>query len=372
MDLKALPGTLSKFAAERFPVAKLNVESMVTKKEVPLHRMSWAYYMGGLALFFFTVQLVTGLLLLFYYEPTVSDAHASVEYISEHVSGGALIRNMHAWSSSALILVVLIHLLTTFAMKAFEKPRELTWVTGFFLLVLAFAFGFTGYLLPWNQIAVNATKVGLQSIEAFGEYLPGPMAHWPTVVRETIQGEATVGQATLSRFYALHVIILPLAMFGLLGIHLLSVQLHGMSRGIDKVAGQVMKKEKFFPFFVIKDFSVWGIAFLVLFVLAMCLPFDAFFAFPLTEPFNPMGSTPDGIKPEWYFFFIYYPLEILPFWVVMLVVHAVGLVVLLSPWVFAKTKRKTLMALAVAAAVYLVVMTVFGQEIYEMIKGGAH
>lgn len=366
MNLKALPGTLSKFAAERFPVDKLNIQSMVTKKQVPVHRMSWAYYMGGLALFFFTVQVVTGLLLLFYYEPTVSDAHASVEYISEHVAGGALIRNMHAWSSSGLILVVMIHLLTTFAMKAFAKPREITWITGFFLLVLAFAFGFTGYLLPWNQIAVNATKVGLQSIEAFGQYLPGPMAEWPTLIRETIQGEATVGQATLSRFYALHVIILPLAMFGLLGLHLFSVQLHGMSRGVDKATGRT---EKFFPFFLIKDFSVWGIAFLVLFVLAMCLPFDAFFAFPLSEPFDPLGSTPDGIKPEWYFFFMYYPLEILPFWVVMLAIHAIGAVVLLAPWVFGKTSRKTLTALAVAAATYLVVITVFGQEIYEMIKG---
>lgn len=367
MNWSKFVGGASTFLADRFPAKKLNAASMLTEKEVPLHRMSWAYYLGGLALFFFVVQVVTGLLLLFYYEPTVSDAHASVEYISEHVAGGALIRNMHAWSSSALILAVMIHLLTTFAMKAFAKPRELTWITGVGLFVVAFGFGFTGYLLPWNQIAVNATKVGLQSIEAIGEYLPGAMSTWPAMIKETIQGEASVGQATLSRFYALHVIILPLIMFGLLGVHLLSVQIHGMSRG---AAPDDCRQEKFFPFFIIKDLSVWGVAFLGLFVLALCLPFDAFFAFPLAEPFDPLGSTPDGIKPEWYFFFLYYPLEILPFWLVMLLTNILGVVLLLAPWIFRRTTHKTLRALAIAGGAYLFVMTVFGQQIYEMIKGG--
>ena len=151
------------FLATRFPLSKLNLKTMVQKKEVPIHKMSWAYYLGGLALFFFGIQLFTGLMLLFYYEPTVSDAHASVEYITEHVEGGALVRNIHSWGSSAMILTVLIHLLTTFAMKAFEKPREITWISGVILLFLVFTFGFTGYLLPWNQLAFFATRAGRAS-----------------------------------------------------------------------------------------------------------------------------------------------------------------------------------------------------------------
>lgn len=265
-----------------------------------------------------------------------------------------------------MILAIIVHVLTTFSMKAFAKPRELTWVTGVALALLVFGFGFTGYLLPWNQIAVNATKVGLQSIEAIGEYLPGRLATWPTYVRETIQGEATVGQATLSRFYAVHVILLPLLVAGLLGLHLLQVQIHGMSRGVD---AQRVKTEKFFPIFVIKDLSVWGGAFLVLFVLGYCLPFESFFAYPLMEPFDPLGSTPDGIKPEWYFYFVYYPLELLPYWLVMLGMTVVVLGMFLAPWIFAGSSRRTLRAIAVATAIYLIVVTLFGQSIYEAIKG---
>lgn len=141
--MKKLCSSIACYLADRFPVEKMNYRSMVTAKEVPVHRFSWAYYLGGLALFFFIVQLLTGLLLLFYYQPTVSDAHASVEYITEYVTGGALIRNMHAWASSAMILCVLVHLITTLAMKAFGKPREVTWLTGAILLAITFTFGFT-------------------------------------------------------------------------------------------------------------------------------------------------------------------------------------------------------------------------------------
>lgn len=354
------------FVAERFPVEKMNYASMVEKKEVPVHRFSWAYYLGGLAMFFFLVQLVTGLMLLFYYQPTVSDAHASVEYITNYVPGGALIRNMHAWGSSCMILTVMVHLLTTFAMKAFGKPRELTWVTGVALLGVAFGFGFTGYLLPWHQIAVNATKVGLQSIEMVGQYLPGQLATLPKTIKEAIQGEASVGQATLSRFFAIHVIILPLTVAAILAGHLISVQLHGMSAGVDE---KPKRMEKFFPTFFMKDLQVWGVAFMVLFILGLCLPFESFSAYPLFEPFDPKGSTPEGIKPEWYFYFVYYPLELLPFWVILIAQHVAMAVLLFTPWIFRNTNRRTLRVLAIAAALYLIVITVFGHAIYKLFKG---
>ncbi|MBI2431601.1 MAG: cytochrome bc complex cytochrome b subunit [Candidatus Hydrogenedentes bacterium] len=357
---------VGRFVAERFPVEKFSFHSLFQKKEVPIHRMSWAYYMGGLALFFFMIQLGTGLMLLFYYQPTVSDAHASVEYITTQVSGGGLIRNLHTWASSAMIFCVLAHIITTFAMKAFEKPREVTWITGVVLLLLTFGFGFTGYLLPWHQIAVNATKVGLQSIEEAGRYLPGALAEVPAQVRVLIQGEAAVGQATLSRFFALHVVVLPLLVFATLGLHVLLVQLHGMSQGVDR---PTKKSERFFPLFVLKDFSLWGFVFLVVFVVALCLPFESFFSFPLFQPFDALGSTPEGIKPEWYFFFVYYPLELLPFWLVMLGQGVVVAGLFLTPWIFSGTSRKTLSIIAGAAAFYLVVITVFGQDIYQFFKG---
>ncbi len=366
MNAKEILSHTEKYLAERLPVEKMNYASMVQKKEVPVHGLAWGYYIGGLAMFFLMVQIATGLMLLFYYQPTVSDAHASVEYITEQVPAGALVRNVHAWASSLMIGSVLVHLLTAFAMKAFEKPRELTWVTGVLLLGITFGFGFTGYLLPWHQVAVNATKIGLQTIEQIGGYLPGPMAEWPRLVKEIIQGEASVGQATLSRFFAIHVIVLPLAIFGVLGFHLVSVQLHGMSKGVDE---KPRRMEKFFPTFLLKDLRVWGIAFMVLFILGVCLPFESLFAYPLFEPFDAKGSTPDGIKPEWYFFWVYYPLELLPLWVILLGSAVLALVLLATPWIFQNTNRKTLRLVAIAAGIYLLVMTLFGENIYHLFKG---
>ncbi len=357
---------LTEFLGTRLPIETLDIRHIMTEKEVPLHRMSWAYYLGGLAFFFFLIQVLTGLMLLFYYEPTVSEAHESVEYITNFVIMGGLIRNMHAWSATFMIFCLIAHLLTTFSMKAFSKPRELTWISGVLLLLVTFGFGFTGYLLPWNQIAVNATKVGLQSIEQVGQYLPAALSNLAEEIRVTIQGEASIGQATLSRFFALHVVVLPMAIMGVLGLHLLSVQLHGMSPGVEK---PTKKAERFFPFFVIKDFSEWGIAFLLLFVIALCLPFDSLMPFPLLEPFNPLGSTPDGIKPEWYFYFVYYPMELLPFWIIIVVMTLATIGLFLTPWIFKGTSHKVLRIIASTVALYLTVMTLFGEAIYHAIKG---
>ncbi|MCC7392807.1 cytochrome bc complex cytochrome b subunit [Candidatus Sumerlaeota bacterium] len=366
MKVAQLIGNAIDFAEERLPLNKFDFHSVVQKKEVPLHKLSWAYYTGGLALFFFAIQLTTGLMLLFYYQPTVSDAQASVEFLTRDVPMGALIRNMHTWGSSFMIACVMVHMLMAFAMKAFERPREITWISGVLLMLITFGFGFTGYLLPWHQIAVNATKVGLQSVEEAGHLLPGALGEIPRQVREIIQGEATVGQATLSRFYALHVIVLPLSIFATLGLHLLSVQLHGMSKGVDT---PTKKTERFFPFFILKDFSLWGAVFFIFFVIALCLPFESFFSFPLFQPYDALGSTPDGIKPEWYFYFVYYPLELLPFWFVMLAQTVVIGGLFAAPWIFRKTSRRTLSIIAGGAAAYLVIITLFGQVIYEMIKG---
>jgi cytochrome b6 len=364
---KDLVARFAGFCHERLPLEKVNLQSMLKDKTVPVHRMSWAYYLGGLTLLFFAIQVVTGLMLLFYYQPTVSDAHASVEYITRQVPGGALIRNMHAWSSSCMIFCVIGHFITTFAMKAFSRPREFTWLSGVGLLLITFGFGFTGYLLPWHQIAVNATKVGLQSIELMGEYLPTRLAHFPTLIRETIQGESAVGQSTLSRFFALHVIVLPLIVFALLGLHLFSVQLHGMSQG---QAQPARRREKFFPFFVLKDVAIWAVAFFALFAAALCVPFESFFSFAFFAPYDALGSTPEGIKPEWYFYFVYYPLELLPFWMVAAgQTLAVGAVVA-SPWLFKHASYETMRRLAATITVYWVGMTLFGSAIFSFFKGG--
>lgn len=355
------------FISSRFPSEKLNFNSLVQEKYVPIHKMTWGYYTGGLVLFFLTIQIITGLLLLLDYQATISDAFVSVKTIMDNVHGGALIRNMHIWSSSLMIFFTLVHLLTTFSMKAFAAPREFTWITGVLLLLITFAFGFTGYLLPWNQLSVNATKVLLQSLAEVGELLPAFLAEAPNLVKQLLQGGETIGQATLSRFFALHVVVLPALLLLVLGIHLLSVQVHGMSHGVDDSSS---KSEKFFPLFLCRDLRVWSFAFFILYVLALCLPFDSFISFPLLQSYDPFGATPQGIKPEWYFYFIYYPLELLPFWLVIFVLSILCLILLFTPWIFAKSSRKLLTALALGAAGYLIAISAFGQNIYSYFRGG--
>lgn len=365
MKLKDRINGIENFLAERFPVSKMNYASMVKNKTVPIHRLSWAYFTGGLVLFFFIVQVITGLMLVFYYQPTISDAYLSVEHITNNIPGGFLVRNIHSWASSFMIGCMFVHLLSTFAMKAFDKPREITWITGVILLCITFGFGFTGYLLPWHQIAVNATKIGLQMIEQLGTYLPGELSKIPVALKDLIQGESSVGQTTLSRFFSLHVVILPLTIAFILGIHLFSVQLHGMSKGVEE---EPQREEKFFPFFIIKDLSVWGIAFMILFIIALCIPFESLYPYPLFEPYEARGSTPEGIKPEWYFYWMYYPLELLPFWLVILCVMIIFVILLGTPWIFRRTNYSTLRLLAVCAGIYLVVITLFGETIYNLLK----
>ncbi len=365
MRTETLTSRIGEFLSTRFPVDKMNFQSMMGKKEVPIHSLSWGYYTGGLTLLFFLIQIVTGLLLLFYYQPTVSEANSSIDYMMRYVSAGPLIRNMHAWSSSCMIFMVLVHLLTAFAMKAFDKPREIIWISGVLLLLITFTFGFTGYLLPWNQIAVNATKIGIQAFKDVGQFLPGPLSQLPKIVMETFQGEPSVGQATLGRFYALHVVLLPFAVLMWVVMHLFSVQLHGMSQGVDKPTG---KKERFFPVFFFKDVFLWSIVSLALFTVSVCVPFDALSSYPLLEPYDALGPTPPGIKPEWYFYFIYYPLELLPFWVVVLVMLSLLLVLFLTPWIFKTVSRRGLRFIALGATAYLVIITLFGQQIYAFFR----
>ncbi len=129
-------------------------------KMVPVHRHTIWYYMGGVSLFLFIVQLFTGILLLFYYQPGEESAYASVRFIMNKVPFGWLFRSIHSWGANLFIFFIFLHMFSTYFTRAFAKPRELTWVTGFVLLALAMGFGFSGYLLPWNELAFFATKVG--------------------------------------------------------------------------------------------------------------------------------------------------------------------------------------------------------------------
>ena len=355
---------IKKNLKERFPLEKVSFENFILKKEVPVHKASWTYFLGGITMFCFLLQLVTGLLLLPYYQPTITGAYQSIQYISYYVPNGFLIRNLHAWAGSFMIFFAILHLLTVFATKSYVKPRETTWISGIFLLLLTLGFGFTGYLLPWHQIAVNATKVGMEILQSSTSFLPGIFKLPGEFFTANLRGGPTITQTTLSRFFSIHVVLLPLFFFFLITVHLFLVQLHGMN----KSSFEVKKYEKFFPDFFIKDLIVWIFLFLILLILSGTIPYDSFLTYTLKAPYIDNSPTPGGIKPEWYFLFLYYPLEILSKTFVIVFSSFVLILLLLAPKIFKHLSLKTHTIIAICIFLYLFISTVFGESLVRILR----
>ena len=185
---KSVARTVWEFLDERFLISEL--VGFAKKKTVPEHVRSFWYFFGGICLFLTGIQVATGGLLLLYYTPQVDAAHESIQFIMGGVKFGWLIRSVHSWTANILIAMMFVHMFSTFFLKAYRKPRELTWVTGFALLVLFMAFGFSGYLLPWNELAFFATKVGT----AMAAVVPGIGRG----ILETLRGGKEVGAAPVS------------------------------------------------------------------------------------------------------------------------------------------------------------------------------
>jgi quinol-cytochrome oxidoreductase complex cytochrome b subunit len=336
--------------------------ALAAKKHVPIHRTTVFYFLGGMALFLFGVQVATGILLSLYYKPSPDQAFESVRAIMTEIDFGWLIRSIHVWSANLLIGVLFLHILTTYVMRAYRGPREITWMTGVLLLGVFLAFGFSGYLLPWNQLAFFATRVGTAIVGA----VPWVGKDLLLVARS---GQDVTGD-TLARFYALHVIILPLVAFALIGVHLYLVQKHGMSipASVVKRHGSPEKVPSmpFVPHFLLRDMVGWYLALGILAALAALFPWE------LGQKANPFGSAPEGIKPEWYFLFMFQTLKKLPpqfcniAWlegemVGVLFFGFCGLVVLVIPLLdFGRWSRRVLNVLAALAVAFFVVMTARG------------
>lgn len=270
------------------------------KKTVPVHKHAFWYYMGGIVLVLLIEQVVTGLLLMVYYIPELRSAHASILSINSQIEFGWFIRSLHSWGANLMVFFVFVHLFSTYFMKAYRSPRELTWLTGLVLLVITFGFGFTGYLLPWDEMSFFATKIGIDiasKTPLIGESLAN-----------VLRGGTDIGQHTLSRFFAIHVMLLPLLLMPLLGIHLWIIQAHGMSEpepGPTDTSDEG-SYEKFFPTFILKDFMAWLLILNLLAILVTLMPWG------IGQQADPFAPAPIGIKPEWYFLAMFQFLKLLP------------------------------------------------------------
>jgi quinol---cytochrome c reductase cytochrome b subunit, bacillus type len=182
---------------------------------------NWFHTLGSATLTAFLVQALTGVILAMYYKPDPNTAYESIRFITDDLTLGWLVRGMHRWGASVFIILMFFHMARVFLFGAYKYPRELNWIIGVLLLVLGMLEGFSGYLLPWDQTAYWATVVGI-NLNGTAPFL-GPF------LAQFLQGGAEIGNETLSRFYAIHMLLLPGAIMGLIGLHLYLVVRLGVS-----------------------------------------------------------------------------------------------------------------------------------------------
>jgi quinol-cytochrome oxidoreductase complex cytochrome b subunit len=275
------------------------VVDFLRHKQIPRNRHTVWMYTGSVILLFLGIQVVTGILLAFYYRPTLEAANKSVAEIMTKVPLGWIIRSVHSWSATFMIAAVFVHLLSLWMIKSYRTPRELTWMSGVLLLVLTLAFGFTGYLLPWDDLSLAATKVGTD--------IPGTIpvvGHWAT---KFLRGGDDISGDTLSRFYTFHVSALPLLLLAFIGFHLYLIQKLGMSLPLG--ADEREESERALPFwpnFVYREAILWSALVGLLVTVAVFLPPA------LGKAADLMAAAPEGITPEWYFLFLFQTLKIFP------------------------------------------------------------
>lgn len=340
---------------ERFGLS--NITKFLREKKIPQHRHSLWYYTGSAILLFFAIQVITGFMLIFYYNPTLEEANKSVGRIMTEVPLGWIIRSIHSWASSFMIAFVFIHLLSIWLTKSYREPRELTWMSGVFLLCVSLALGFTGYLLPWDDLSLSATKVGTdipRSIPVVGAW-----------VTRLLRGGEDVTGDTLTRFFGFHVCILPVFIFILLAVHIYLVQKLGMSLPLgDDNKKKKIKELPFWPNFVYRESVVWLILLGILFTVAIFLPPS------LEKAADLMAPAPEGIRPEWYFLFLFQTLKIFPAKILFINGDTLAVLLISMAFIFffflplidnkpAEKRGKVITLVAYVSIVFFVVMTVW-------------
>ncbi len=250
---------------------------------------SWIYVYGSITLFLFVFQLISGMFLAIYYNPSPDHAYDSILYIEQEVHFGSFIRGLHHWGASLMIIAIGLHMLQVFLYGAYKRPRELMWIVGVFLFLITLAFGFSGYLLPWDQKAYWATQVGINIV--------GTIPWVGDVLVRIIRGGQQLGALTLNRFYALHTLFLPWSIVILIALHLFILRRVGPAGPWDLEKAQQIS-EPFYPKQVFMD----AVATLGVFILLVALARGV--KVPLANPANPSDVSFTPI-PEWYFLFYY-------------------------------------------------------------------
>ena len=313
--------------------------------------VGWWFVTGSILLFLLGLQLVTGVVLTMYYVPSPEFAYDSVRFISDRLPFGRLVRGLHFFGASFIVIAAVVHMLRVVLLGSYKKPREVTWMTGVVLLLLILGFALTGYLLPWDQKAYWATTVTIniaRSAPLVGEQ-----------VASLMRGGVDLGALTLLRWYTAHVFLLPAALVGFVLAHLYLMRRHGISGPVTAGSGQ---PRPFYPYQAFKDTMAMSAAF------ALLLTFALMFRVPL-DPIADPSDAKYVPRPEWYFLSLfqllkYFPGPLEPIATIVIPGLVVGALVLL-PFLDRGTERHIFKRRAVAAAfaivgTVIVALTVLG------------
>lgn len=278
---------VGRWFGERLPFSGQQFREL-TNEPVPYHLKHWWFALGGTPAYLFVVQIFTGILLAFYYEPSPTTAYRSVEYITNEVAYGWYIRSVHKWAATLMVAAVILHQIRVFFTGAYRRPREINWIVGMGLLLCTLMTGFTGYSLVYEQLSFWGATVGAnitETVPLIGGFMK----------RMMLAGD-TYNQATLSRFYVLHAAILPMTIGLLVVIHIIIIRMQGVTefRFRDEDQGSP-KTFNFFPDHLYTELIIGLVLMILLSALATIFPAT------LGAPADPL-QTPDVIKPEWFFY----------------------------------------------------------------------
>lgn len=344
----------------RFPYIK-KMRQHIAGYRVPVNLNGW-YVFGGIALFLLLMQIVSGIGLLFHYQATIADAFDSVQRIMREVNFGWLIRYMHTTGASAFFIVIYLHILRGLLYGSYRRPRELVWVFGFCLYLCLMAEAFFGYLLPWGQMSYWGAKV----ITSLFGAIPGI----GETVMAWIRGGDVLGQATLSRFYVLHILLVPTAIVGLVLLHVFSLHAVGSNHPDAKAVDDedvTLKKVAFHPYFTLRDSLAIVLFLTAFFAVVFYAPamHGYFIEFHNSMPANP-AVTPSEMTPMWYFALFYAMLK----WVTAdMVPWLMGMltVFLVAYMVRRQRQQRSIFALSVIGGIVLLMMAQWDAQYMGML-----
>ncbi len=287
---------------------------------VPNHLKKWWFCLGGTVLYLFVVQVITGIALTFYYVPSPDQAYQSIENITHNVRFGWYLRSLHMWSSNFMIIALFLHMLRVFFTGAYRHPRQLNWCVGFLLMGVTLTFGFTGYSLVYEQLSFWGATVACNLVEAVP--LIGP------TLGNFLRGGPEIGENTLTRFFVLHIGVLPTAAFILIGLHILLIRLQGVTEL--KFEGEEEHGKnthfRFWPEHATTELLIGVLLMYFLTIVALIFPAE------LGEPADPT-TTPEHIKPEWYFYFNFRLLKLTSLKVSVLLTSVLGAILFFWPFI---------------------------------------